>query len=252
MGNYIDWKKKSYCVYLYLDEEGRPYYVGMGSLRRPYVKKRWAPRPADKEKILVAPAESREAAVRMELLLIRHWGRQDRGGMLMNRTKGGAGLREPSAEAKEKIRASTTGRQRTPEWTRNQIASNEWRVKRENWIGPDGQIIFTYPAEIVRDYPGQKLCLRSLGRVKSGRLNNHKGWAPLRRVIQGEVSKTKYQRRIWRHPDHGEVTAYTQELAERYGLQRGKLSMVARGQRKHHGGWEFVAVAVPPTLLSVA
>jgi len=74
MGNYIDWKKKSYCVYLYLDEEGRPYYVGMGSLRRPYVKKRWAPRPADKEKILVAPAESREAAVRMELLLIRQLG----------------------------------------------------------------------------------------------------------------------------------------------------------------------------------
>ena len=224
----------------------------MGSLRRPYIKARRVAPPEDKARILVAPMESREAAVQMELLLIRYWGRKESGGLLLNLTKGGAGLREPSAAAREKISQATKGRPRTEAWTANQIAANEWRTKRAEWLSPTGEVVFSYPREIARSYPEQCLGVRSLQRVFKGSLAHHKGWTPLSKALGQVVSKTKFQQRVWSHPDHGEVIAYTRELADRYGLQPGKLSMVARGQRGSHGGWKFVAVAVPHTLRAAA
>jgi hypothetical protein len=244
VGRYFDWKKKVFCAYAYLDVEGRPYYVGVGSWRRPYVKHSNVQKPTDKSRILVVPTISKEEAVAMELLLIRHWARTEEGGVLLNRTKGGAGLREPSEEVRRKISERKKSEPRTPEWSARLVDSNEWRTRKDLWIAPDGTTQHTYPREIIRRHPESGLNLRSLQRVRSGLHENHKGWRCARTLVL-VPRKIKGQLRVWFHPDHGEVVASTSDLSVRYVLSSGHLSSVANGARKSHKGWVFRGVFSP-------
>jgi len=241
---YFDAKRHIYCVYVYLDDDGKPYYVGMGTVRRAYVSHRNVDRPADKSRILVSAMSSKEEAMAMEILLIRTWGRRSEGGRLLNRTRGGAGLREPSEESRKVISEKMQGRQRTEAWTANQIAANAWRTKPTSWITPEGKVVHSYPRQIVRDYPDQSLDCRALGRVRRGDFESHKGWRCLESLVL-EVRDVKGQQRIWFHPEYGEVVASNKELAERFDLCPHKLSLLAHGRRKTHGGWSFRGVQDP-------
>lgn len=244
LGKYVDWKRKVFCVYTYLGVDGKPYYVGIGSLRRAYVKHSNVETPSDKDRILVVPATSKQEAVQMELLLISHWGRKSEGGLLLNKTKGGAGLRAPTQEVRRKIAERAKEQVRTPEWSASLIVSNQWRACRDLWIAPNGTVEYTYPREIIRRNPESRLTLRALQRVRNGVHDNHKGWRCVPSISQAP-RKVKGQLRVWFHPEHGEVIASNIDLASRYGLNRPHLASMVNGKRKSHKGWVFRTVHLP-------
>ena len=83
-----------FYTYVWLRENGTPYYVGKGSGSRAYAK-HWtryktvysAP---PKERIVIYPAESETEAFETEIALIWYYGRKDLGtGCLRNRSDGG-------------------------------------------------------------------------------------------------------------------------------------------------------------------
>ena len=78
---------KTFYTYLWLREDGTPYYVGKGSGERAYRKSG----PA-RDRVLVQPHPSEKDAFAAETFLITYYGRADLGtGCLRNLSEGGAG-----------------------------------------------------------------------------------------------------------------------------------------------------------------
>ena len=72
---------KEFYTYLWLREDGTPYYVGKGHGRRAYVE-HWVSgnfkrQPPSKERIVIYPAESEADAFETEVALIWYYGRKD-------------------------------------------------------------------------------------------------------------------------------------------------------------------------------
>jgi hypothetical protein len=82
-----------FYAYLYLREDGTPYYAGKGSGERAFNKRQHRVSvPSDKSHILIFPQKSEADAFNMEITLIRRFGRVDLGtGCLLNLTNGGQG-----------------------------------------------------------------------------------------------------------------------------------------------------------------
>ena len=82
-----------FYTYLWLREDGTPYYVGKGSGSRAYTS--WAHgvhKPAYKNRILVQEFPTEKDAFAAEIFLIAYYGRLDLGtGCLRNLTDGGEG-----------------------------------------------------------------------------------------------------------------------------------------------------------------
>jgi len=93
--------------YLWLREDGSPYYVGKGSGKRAFIRHQghWAPK--DHARILIFPQDSEADAFESEIALIWLFGRKDLGtGILRNHTDGG----ENPPRAKKGRRLSLTAR----------------------------------------------------------------------------------------------------------------------------------------------
>ena len=84
--------QNKYYVYLYLREDGTPYYVGKGQGRRAYSKNHRVNIPKNKDKIVFTNTHlSEKNALERETELILQYGRKDiKTGILENRTSGGA------------------------------------------------------------------------------------------------------------------------------------------------------------------
>jgi hypothetical protein len=94
---------KTFYTYLWLREDGTPYYVGKGHSKRAIRKGS----PQDLSRILIQEHESEQDAFTAEVFLIAYYGRIDLGtGCLRNRTDGGEGHSNPSAETRHKIAES--------------------------------------------------------------------------------------------------------------------------------------------------
>jgi hypothetical protein len=139
-----------FYTYLWLREDGTPYYVGKGSGNRAFeVHYRWNKgkmvkylSPPDKNNVIVQQYKDESEAIEAEVFLIQFYGRLDLDtGMLINLTEGGEGTsgRLHSEETKEKIRAKAIERkQSTSSNTKRSIAlkgrkrpprSKEWSDK---------------------------------------------------------------------------------------------------------------------------
>jgi len=80
-----------FYTYLYLREDGTPYYVGKGTRTRVYQKHGRIPVPP-KDRILIEPHISEADAFDAEKFLVAYYGRKDLGtGCLRNLTDGGEG-----------------------------------------------------------------------------------------------------------------------------------------------------------------
>jgi hypothetical protein len=80
-----------YYTYLWLREDGTPYYAGKGKNRRATNPHSIGKTPP-KERIVIYPAESEQDAFDTEIALIWYYGRKDKGtGCLRNFTDGGEG-----------------------------------------------------------------------------------------------------------------------------------------------------------------
>jgi UDP-glucose 4-epimerase len=91
-------KLPNYYTYLWLREDGTPYYVGKGHGDRAYRK--GCP---SRERIIVQDWPSENAAFSAETFLIAYYGRKDLGtGCLRNRTAGGEGVAGHVKSAKER------------------------------------------------------------------------------------------------------------------------------------------------------
>lgn len=144
-------KMKSFYTYLWLREDGTPYYAGKGTGRRAYRKNC----PANPENIIVQEWPDEVAALEGEKLLITIYGRKDDGtGILRNLTDGGDGVSgmKQSEYCKQRTREASTGRKASPEtrailskqrlgnnrrkgkspWNKNKSWSEESRKKMSN------------------------------------------------------------------------------------------------------------------------
>ena len=87
-----------FYTYLWLREDGTPYYVGKGSGIRAYRKHRVGTAPA-MDRILVQEFPSEEDAFAAEIFLISYYGREDKGtGRLLNLTDGGENPPSPKGK----------------------------------------------------------------------------------------------------------------------------------------------------------
>jgi hypothetical protein len=83
-----------FFTYLWLREDGSPYYAGKGILRRAFMSHRHGIRhlcvPKEKDRIILQEWDTEHDAFEAEKLLIAIYGRKDQGvGMLINLTDGG-------------------------------------------------------------------------------------------------------------------------------------------------------------------
>ena len=83
-----------FYVYAYMREDNTPYYIGKGTGRRAFYKKRRCPPPRDKNRIVFLFENLNEdEAFEWEEFFIKAYGRQDNGtGILRNLTDGGEGM----------------------------------------------------------------------------------------------------------------------------------------------------------------
>lgn len=146
-------------VYAYLRDKdsprgkaGSPYYIGVaGDARRPFMAHRRVPVPSDERRIRMLRGDvTHQQAREWEKFYIARYGRQriDSGGMLLNRTSGGEGVRGLSrrdlnrrraataaAMAKPEVRANVKAAAQlkgaNPEFRAKMSASQKQRLKRE-------------------------------------------------------------------------------------------------------------------------
>jgi hypothetical protein len=100
-----------FYTYLWLRENGTPYYVGKGSGDRAFSDDMHRVRcPRDPARIITQEFDSEEEAFAAECLLIAFYGRADLGsGCLRNLTNGGDGTREPSPAIRARMRQRMLG-----------------------------------------------------------------------------------------------------------------------------------------------
>ena len=124
---------KIFYTYLWLREDGTPYYVGKGSGDRAFVKRhhRLSP-PKDRTLILVQEFPDEDSSFAAEIFLVGFYGREDLGtGCLLNLTNGGenpprakkgVGIgRKLSSEHRNKISEGNLGH-RVSEETRKKLS----------------------------------------------------------------------------------------------------------------------------------
>ena len=107
-----------FYTYAYLREDRTPYYIGKGQGKRLYQKgKKETKPPKDESRIIFLKKNlNEEEAYKHEKYMIVVFGRKDLGtGILRNKTDGGGAPsgRVVSAESKEKLRRSNTGKKHT-------------------------------------------------------------------------------------------------------------------------------------------
>lgn len=100
---------KTFYTYVWLREDGTPYYVGKGSGYRANTKwgRTYSP-PVNKERILIQNFWDERSAFEAEKFLIAFYGRKDKGlGNLRNLTDGGEGvsgaIHSPTQRAKNSL-----------------------------------------------------------------------------------------------------------------------------------------------------
>lgn len=134
--------QKVFYTYLWLREDGTPYYAGKGTGKRAYLTNTHLVKcPNDPSRILVQQFPTEEDALAAEKFLIEYYGRKQDGGCLRNFLLGGEKTpdnrgKKHSEETKSKIRNSHLGQKHT-DATRKAISS---AVKGKGYvIGSDGK-----------------------------------------------------------------------------------------------------------------
>jgi hypothetical protein len=103
---------KIFYTYLWLREDGTPYYVGKGCKDRAYVRHRVG-KPPSKECILLQEHPSEEAAFEAEKFFISYYGRKDLGtGCLRNLSDGGEGISGLVVTAEQRKKQSEAAKKR--------------------------------------------------------------------------------------------------------------------------------------------
>ena len=118
-----------FYTYLWLREDGTPYYVGKGKGNRGFESRHHRHRCPPRDRIIIQEWPSEEEAFSAEIFLILYYGREDLGtGCLRNLTNGGDSppkrFGTMPLSTKEAIRKSLTGRHLTSSHKENLRRAN--------------------------------------------------------------------------------------------------------------------------------
>lgn len=241
-----------FYIYLYLRDDGTPYYVGKGKGRRAWRKgKTEIQPPVDSSRIvIVAHRISEHESFLLERKLISLYGRKDIStGILRNSTDGGEGAsgRKPS----DRVMARMTG-----EDNPSKIEAN-----RESKRG--GKNVMNRP-EVKALFAGDKnpSCRPEVRHKKSGA--NHflnkdsEKRAEMLKRMSGSNNPSKNPEVVaqlsgknhylyddtlysWQNDDLNiSLTLTKYELADRFGLEIKSLGRLILGRRPIHKGWRIV------------
>lgn len=124
-----------FYAYLWLREDGTPYYAGKGQKDRAFHSDgHGVHRPKDTSRILIFERASEAEALETEKELIRNWGRKDLGtGCLRNRSDGGEIPIHLSPESLKKMSATHKGKHHSPA---TEFTSETWKGKKR---GPQSE-----------------------------------------------------------------------------------------------------------------
>jgi hypothetical protein len=110
-----------FYTYLWLREDGTPYYVGKGKGNRAYKSHTHHRPPKDSSRILIQEFPSEADAFAAEIFLIAYYGRRDTGaGLLKNRSDGGEGPTGSIAVSERMKRLNVD-----PEFRKKQLAGTD-------------------------------------------------------------------------------------------------------------------------------
>ena len=104
--------KRGVYVYCYLTEQGKPYYVGVGTRSDRAYGKHSCEVPPRERIVILRSGLTKLEAIDWEAFYIKHYGRQADGGLLVNKSKRGAAKGcnyERSAEYCAKMRKAKAG-----------------------------------------------------------------------------------------------------------------------------------------------
>jgi len=185
-----------FYIYLFLREDGTPYYVGKGQGRRQWQKNRTTKLPADPARnVRILDGMSEEDAFAWEQTLITRYGRKDNGtGILRNLTDGGDGVSglQHSEETKERMSSAHKGKSMSKSHYANYLSTiacrsdshydalhgrNNHQAVLRIWQHPEHGTHELLQSELVQRFPG--LQQGNLAKVVAGKIRQHKGWACL-------------------------------------------------------------------------
>jgi NUMOD3 motif len=120
-----------FYAYLWLREDGTPYYAGKGQKDRAFHSDgHGVHRPRDNDRILLFYRTTEAEALETEKELIRNWGRQDLGtGCLRNLSAGGEIPVHLSPESLKKMSAAHKGKHHS---LATEFKSETWKGKKRN------------------------------------------------------------------------------------------------------------------------
>jgi hypothetical protein len=104
-----------FYTYLWLRDDGTPYYAGKGSGKRGFIlNNHKVACPKDLSRVILQGWDTEEDAFEAEVFLISYYGRKDLGtGILHNRTNGGEGTSGYKASPEIRAKHSVNAKRRT-------------------------------------------------------------------------------------------------------------------------------------------
>lgn len=168
-----------YYVYGYFREDGTPYYIGKGCLKRAWAWHRTIKKPASPSRIkILLDNMSEEEALEAEKDLISLLGRKKNGtGCLWNLTDGGQGTsgRPQTQDAKDRISRLNKGRLKgIPQTEDHKRRKAESCRQPLTWVHDDFGTITCSAVELSTMF--NKPNRHKLSMVKHGKRTHTKGW----------------------------------------------------------------------------
>lgn len=229
--------------YLYLREDGTPYYSGKGKGKRAWDKHHVIKPPTDPSLIVITHWGLTELwAFAMERWYIRWYGRKDNGsGILRNQTDGGEGPTGRKSSFKDKTLVQIYGEQRSLE-IKDLLKKSLNSDKTKHLKSSITTSLWQDPEYVQRQQLAKEnLDKESLGRKMSVILNTPE--QQKRMSEQRSSNKNpRYDHTVYSFiHDSGIVEeCHRYQLQIKYNLNQGKLSEVVRNKRKSVSGWRLL------------